>query len=177
MSLVVIECVFVTSGNLCLKLFLHEGHSVRVVFLGFHTSVYSSGLFGLDSHDLSIDVFLDLFGLFFTEHVDGTWDNLGNASKDVGLDDLLVFRDLIPFLLALNCCLNVVLSCDDLCISRQNDILDSGKLNDVVTGDRENGECFGGVIESCVKAEELEILTRYESLFSRERGGNVDDAA
>ena len=140
MSLVELERRLVTSGDLGLELCLLESHSVRVVFFGFHTSVCNSGLFGLDCDNLSINVLLDLVGLFLAEHVDGTWNDLGNAGDDVGLDHLLVVRDLFPLFLTVYGSLNVVICHSDLKIRVRNDVLDSFEFSGVVASNTDFGE-------------------------------------
>ena len=139
-SLVELERTFVTSGDLGPEFCLLEGHSVRVVFFGFHTSVCNSGLFGLDCDDLSIDVLLDLVGLFLAEHVDGTWNDLVNASEDVGLDDFLIDRDLFPLSLTIDGSLDVVICRSDLIDRCRNDVLESGEFSDVVASNLAFGE-------------------------------------
>ena len=152
----------VTTESICLSLLVSE---------------IVSGLFGLDCHDLSIDVLLNLVCLFLAEHVDGTWDNLGNTGDDVGLDDLLVDRDLVPFGLAVDGSLDVDISRSDRCIRCRNDVLDSSEFSGVVTSNLELGELLGLVIESCFEAEELISIGRSVNFLGLELSGHVDGAA
>ena len=84
--------------------------STKSTFLSLTISFIVSGLFVLDSLDLSINIFLNLFGLCFTENVDWTWNNLRYASDNVCLDHFFVDFDLLPLLLTILCSLNIEIS-------------------------------------------------------------------
>ena len=139
--------------------------SPKSTFLSLEISFIVSGLFVLDSLDLSINIFLNFFGFCFTENVDWAWNNLRYAGHKVCLDHFFVDFDLLPLLLTIFCSLNIEVSLSNRSVRGFYGVLDVNELFWRVTYDlclRED-KCL--VIKNRIEAEELELIIRFEFCF------------
>ena len=93
---------------------------------------FSSFLLALDLNDLGVDVILNLPGLRGSEHIGVGWEDLADASYDIGLDNRFVNFDLSPLEHTEVSGVHILLFVGDLCWVALDDVLELGEHDWVV---------------------------------------------